>query len=360
MDASYRRRRGYGYWPVTTQEPLALLDRLPYPLSSLWVPLWFRRWGLPLWFLLLAAIDMRGFYGWYGFDSQLYYRATTVWLAGGDPWSVFMARFDNVAHFAAPPTTVILLAPFTLLPEWLFVPFWAVVSAAGAVFVVRTLRLPWWWLLFPPFLEGIVGGNPSIVLLALLLAPAPVLSALAPLLKTYAILPIIGERQWRPLVVAGILTLLSVLITWRASAQYLGEFGTISARLTVEAKGGWSAYGTPLMLPLAVLLGLLAVIDLKAAGWLIVPALWPATEFHYATLALPVANPWLGLTLAIPFVWSLKVQPIAIGIYAAWRIWRDFPSLRYRLLRRQPAVGLGHADSPSAPGHESSLITPAE
>src|SRR6185437_11687160 len=88
------------------------------------------------------------------------------------------------------PTSVVLFAPATLLPESLFVAAWVLLSAASAVFVVRRVGLPIWWLLFPPLLEGVWSGNPGVVLMALLVAGHPVLGAVGSVLKIYALVPL--------------------------------------------------------------------------------------------------------------------------------------------------------------------------
>ena len=36
-----------------------------------------------------------------------------------------------------------------------------VLAVVGAVATIRLLRLPWWWLLFPPLVDGIWNGNPQ-------------------------------------------------------------------------------------------------------------------------------------------------------------------------------------------------------
>ena len=47
-----------------------------------------------------------------------------------------------------------------------------VLAVAGAVATVRLLHLPWWWLLFPPFLDAAWNGNPQNLLVPLILVGA--------------------------------------------------------------------------------------------------------------------------------------------------------------------------------------------
>ena len=60
----------------------------------------------------------------------------------------------------------------------------------------------------------------------------------------------------------------------------------------------------------------LARIDVRAAGWLVVPAIWPSTQFHYSTLAMPVMHPILAMGLALPLP---GLPLVVITIYAGWR-----------------------------------------
>jgi hypothetical protein len=81
-----------------------------------------------------------------------------------------------------------------------------------------------------------------------------------------------------------------------------------------ESQGGVSAtlFLDPRVLPLgeglaivgivAILVLLVAVRDVRSAGWLAVPLLWPAAEYHYATFALPIARRTSTWILAVPLV----------------------------------------------------------
>jgi len=152
------------------------------------------------------------FLGGLGTDAEIYHRATVAWLGGGSPWDATSAWGGNVYHFSALPSAVVLMAPFALVPEQLFVPGFVALQAGAAIYVIRRLHLAWWWLLFPPVALGIVAGNPSLLLLALLLAPHDILKFLAPTLKVYAVLPLLGERRWRPIAIAALFGLASFVI----------------------------------------------------------------------------------------------------------------------------------------------------
>ena len=51
----------------------------------------------------------------------------------------------------APPPTLLVLAPFAILPFGL--PLLILTCFVGAAATIRVLRLPWWWVLFPPLVE---------------------------------------------------------------------------------------------------------------------------------------------------------------------------------------------------------------
>src|SRR3954447_11887786 len=139
-------------------------------------------------YVLLLGIDA------IGVDARIYYRGSAAWLAGASPWdavaSYTVSYGTNYYHFAGLPTSVVLFAPATVLPEPVFVAAWVLLTAAAAVFIVRRLGLPAWWLLFPPLLEGTWSGNPGVVVMALIVAGHPVLGGIASLMKVYALVPL--------------------------------------------------------------------------------------------------------------------------------------------------------------------------
>jgi len=261
--------------------------------GSYLLPIWFAVWAvdasLPLLFL-----------GGLGTDAEIYHRATVAWLGGGSPWDATSAWGGGVYHFYALPPAVVLMAPFALVPEQLFVPGFVVVQAGAAIYVIRRLHLAWWWLLFPPVVLGIVAGNPSLLLLALLLAPHDILKFMAPTLKVYAVLPLLGERRWRPIAFAALFGLASFVIAPDLWADFVTGAVARARRLMVESGGGYNAYQYPVLLPLVgIAVLILARYDLKAAGWLSPIALWPASQLHWSTLAMPVMTPLLAVVLAV-------------------------------------------------------------
>jgi hypothetical protein len=261
-----------------------------------------------------------------GLDARIYYRGVANWLAGIDPWRADVVFNHHTFSYAGTPATTVLLAPAGLISEDAFVVLALALTAAAALWIVRRLDLSLWWLLFPPVSEVLFSANPQVVVLGLLLARGTVASAVATALKAYAAVPLLAERRIRAAVAGFVLTAATMIAAPSLWLSYLREFGTISARLAHQSDRGFSAFYYPLLaVPVAVLLLLLARRDRRAAGWLAVPALWPASEFHYSTFALPVMSPLLAFVLAIP---SQQLPPVAVALDAIRRLARPWVGRR--------------------------------
>jgi hypothetical protein len=279
---------------------------------------WFRRYWLALWFGVIFVIRLGAFVARgpaeVGFDARLYLDATRAWLAGGDPWSVVL----DGQRFAAPPPTLVPLAPLAVLPEALGVAIMLGLSVAGVVATVRLLRLPWWWLLFPPFLDGWWNGNPQTLLIPLILVGA---GPVAAFLKIYAIVPIALTLRWRALAVTGIALLITApFLPW---SEYLAKFGELSDVLATQSAGGLSATAIPWLIPIGVVA--LVVCGRERAAWLAVPVLWPSTQWYYSTLAVPAVTPIAAAILAFQLPGAPVVAAVAVAIEVGARSW---PTLR--------------------------------
>jgi hypothetical protein len=255
-----------------------------------------------------------------GIDATIYYRGVVAWLHGGDPWSAAVHVGGSAYHYAGSPVTTVLLAPAALLGEQQFTIAWLALTWAAAVWTLRRLRLPPWWLLFPPLAEALFSANPQVVVLALLLANGPLASAIATGLKVYAFLPLAGESRWRQIAIAVALNAATILVAPGLWLAYLQRFAAISNRLALESLHGLSAFSIPALLAvtlLALLVLALVVRDRRAAGWLAVPAAWPSSQFHYSTMALPVMTPLLAVLLAVP---QMQLPAIAIVLEIGRRL----------------------------------------
>jgi hypothetical protein len=256
-----------------------------------------------------------------GQDIRIYYRGVEQWLHGGDPWAGEVVVRHSVFSYAGSPATTILLAPSALFSEDQFTVLWLLLSALSAIAIIRWLRLPIWWLLFPPTAEALYSGNPQLVILMLLLAgaarPGVVADSIAVVLKVYAVIPLLGERRLRRVGLALVLTMATVIVAPSLWVHYAEQFGAISARLAQQSNNGYSAFYYPILLvPTVISIILLWRRDPKAAAWLAVPALWPSSEFHYSTFAQPVMTPLLAIPLAVPIQ---QLAPVAIMLYVLWR-----------------------------------------
>jgi hypothetical protein len=99
---------------------------------------------------------------------------------------------------------------------------------------------------------------------------------------------------------------------------YLGLCGSISSRLESETQRGGSAFYFPVLLGVTVVaLLILALRDRRAAGWLAVPAVWPSSQFHYSTMALPVMSPLMAVLLSLPMA---RFAPVAIIVEVVRRL----------------------------------------
>jgi len=141
----------------------------------------------------------------------------------------------------------------------------------------------------PPLVAAVWSGNPHIVVVALLLGRA---AFLAPILKIYGAVPLIGERRWSALLLSGALVAVTVVAAPGLWRDYLTQAADVSARLVAQA-GPMSAYGFPILMALVAFV-LALLFSRRELGWLAVPALWPGTEFIYSSMALPVITPGAG------------------------------------------------------------------
>jgi hypothetical protein len=246
-----------------------------------WIVDRFADWVLLPYFVAFCAPMVVYFvsHGLVGIDARIYAHAASTWISGGDPWRAPVEGF----LFAAPPPTLLPFLPFALLGETLSAVLWVSGSLVAGILLIRRLGLPGWWILFPPLVNGILGGNPDVVLVALLVMGGTGGAVIATFLKIYALVPILGERRWRPLLVTGGALLVTVpLLPWHT---YLHDWDEIAATLGSQSLlvGGYPTVWLVVATAIA-----LAGLGARSAGWLAVPALWPSFQPHYSMLALPV------------------------------------------------------------------------
>ena len=236
---------------------------------------------LPLWFILSSSLTLYQFasQNLLGIDARLYRFAAIRALSGGDPWAV---HADGTA-FAGPPPTLLLYLPSALLPE-----------VVSTVLIVghRARRRD---------LGGPQARAPAVV--AVLPAPlrgrhrrqsrrpgagarcsCPVRCAgVAAGLKVYALIPLALARRWTALAVASRRGCREPAAPARVPGQPpLGVDRPRPADGPSAAPGGpgWSSRRSSPWWPLRR----------RGAEWLVVPALWPNTQRHYAAMSLPAVR----------------------------------------------------------------------
>ncbi|MGO9179226.1 MAG: hypothetical protein ACLQBX_02490 [Candidatus Limnocylindrales bacterium] len=250
-----------------------------------------------------------------GRDARIYQAATRAWLSGGDPWT---ASYRGTL-FAGPPLSLLPLAPFAWLPPGTFVVLMMLASAVAAVYALRVLGLPAWWLLFPPLVQGIAEGNPNVIVLALLVSGSRLGGTVAVLFKVYAAIPLLLLGRWRALGLSFVVVIVTLpVLPWGAFVSH-DVVGTLSR----QSVGGWSAWVWLPLVPVALVA--LVAVGRRRAAWWATPALWPETQFHYSLLALPAITPLSAAVLAIP-VHGLPA--VALAVAAVERQLRDFVSPR--------------------------------
>ena len=119
----------------------------------------------------LSLRDLFTYYP-YGVDLEIPLRAASRWVAGGQPYlpEAFSVPSGPDLPFLYPPATLPFVAPLLAIPRIVLFPAWTTLCICAGAFACRRLSLPWWLvpiaLAWPPFAEGILGGNIQIVLFA--------------------------------------------------------------------------------------------------------------------------------------------------------------------------------------------------
>jgi hypothetical protein len=279
-------------------------------LDVAWIREQIQRHGLFVWFLANSVVaiaysarDTALLY----FDARLYLMATQAWLGGGDPWDVQLAG----NYFAAPPPSLLPLAPLAPLPLDLGVAIIALACFAAAIATVRLLGLPWWWLLFPPLVQCLLSANVHALLIPLILLR---LGWLATLLKIYAVIPVAILGRWGALLLAIVLLVITIpILPW---AAYISQAGEISARLAEQTKHD---IPLPVLLAIAPAVGIgLLLIGRERAAWLAPLALWPSQQYYYGTLVMPTRSQIAAAIIAWPTTGS-GIIAVAVLALIEWR-----------------------------------------
>ena len=203
---------------------------------------WLRRRWLLLWFL---TVDTLWFVQWASLGAaagnvRTYHAATQVWLSGGDPWAQSYPTPFGEQWLISPPPGLVPYALTSRLPVEAAMVVWVAIAAIAAVWVVRRIGLPLWWLAFPPLAFDVFWGSVDVLALAVVLGP---LAWLGAAVKPTVGGAIIADRRWRQLVGVGLALAASVaVLPW---GTYLGHARDLAQRGLDQSHGGYSAAGLP-------------------------------------------------------------------------------------------------------------------
>jgi hypothetical protein len=273
---------------------------------------------------------------WIGIDASLYAAASAAWVNGSDPWAVTLVG----VYYSAPPPTLLAFLPFIWMPPLAVSGLWVVGSFALGLLAIRSLKLPIWWIAFPPLVDGMLAGNPDVAVLALLVIAGGRLGALAPFFKIYALVPMIGERRWRQVGLTAALLLATLFVlpwgVWFAELPVITKHLADTSRTT-------SVYGRPILMAIAAVA--LLALGTRRAGWLAVPLLWPSTQLHYGAIAIPGLTPFLALAWCVPVpeVWLASTCVVAAVLWVSPRTGDS----RKRFERVTRALRVDRTDHPS-------------
>ena len=263
----------------------------------------FARIGLPAWFVVIDLL-------WIvrpevlAIDARHYQRAASAWLAGGDPWAVT----ESGVPFAAGPHTLLFYAPTSVLPLSVAVALWMILGLAAAVWMIRRLEVPIWWIAFPPLAHALWNGNPQSIVLALLVAGGTIAAIAAVGLKLYAAVPLVFRPRQLILVVIA-LAITVPLLPWQL---YLEDGAGVTSHLGSAWNG--SAWRLPILIPPTLLS--LWILRHRDAEWFAIPAVWPATQFYYVSMAMPavIAEPLAAAALALPVPLMTPVLVMVLAV----------------------------------------------
>ena len=225
-----------------------------------------------------------------GSHANIYTAAAAALLQGADPWAVG----PPAAVFAGPPPMLLPFVPFIGLPVDVTRLLWFVGDLLMAAWVLRRLKMPAYWLAFPPLFDAIVLGHIEVLVLAAIVIGGA-FSGIAAAIKPYAVLPLIAERRWPALFFAAVVVVATFpVLPW---TRFLAEYGAINATLARQDVGD-SVFGDPVLMVVAA--GALLALGPRRGLWLAVPILWPYAQPIYKSMTIPVLAPVLALFWALP------------------------------------------------------------
>jgi hypothetical protein len=239
-----------------------------------------------------------------GSHALIYTDAARAWLSGGNPWTVGPPS----AVFAGPPTMLLPFVPFVPLPGDLTRLIWVGGSAILAVYVLRRLRLPGWWIGFPPIFHAILLGHPEVLVLWLLVIGG-LPSGLGPVIKPYGGLPLVAERRWTAIALG--LLIVAATAPFLPWPQFISELSSIAETVRTQTNGD-STFGAPVLMGIAVVA--LGLLGFRRALWLATPLLWPGAQPIYKVISVPAMTPVIAVFWALPVPIAAAIHATLIGV----------------------------------------------
>ena len=207
---------------------------------------------------------------------------------------------------------LLLFVPFVPLPSELTRLIWVAGSLVLAIWTIRRLGLPGYWIGFPPIFQAIFLGHPEVLMLWLVVAGGAV-AGLGAAIKPYVGLPLLAERRWMAFVVAAVALLVTIpILPW---SLFIQDLPMITANLARQSHGD-SVFGSPILMIVAIVA--LAALGLRRGLWLAGPVLWPSAQPIYKTVTTPALSPAMAILWAIPLpgftLGAVIVEAIALRV----------------------------------------------
>jgi len=210
--------------------------------------------------------------------------------------------------------------PFVGVPHDLTRIVWVVGMALVLVWTLRRLHLPAYWIAFPPFVQAVILGHPEILVLALLVIGGS-FAGLAALIKPYAGVALLAERNVRGLAVAAVgLLVLFPFLPWM---QFFNELPFISSTLARQSHGD-SVFGQPVLMVIGAVA--LLSLGLRRGLWLSVPVLWPYAQPIYKVMTVPFLSPLVALLWALPIPAATLLGVVAEAVLLQLASRRSLPA----------------------------------
>ncbi len=269
-------------------------------------------------------------------DIEIPLRAAERWIHGSQPYlaSGFTAPVGYSLPFLYPPVMLPFLAPLTWLPREIVWVGWSGGVIAASVFALRRLGTPWLLvapvLAWPPFAEGILGGNVQVVLVAAFIAvfvPGPwpridrgadlragVLAALVPAFKVsqphawFGLLRVRPRAAWFGAIAAGAVAAATLpLVGLQLWLDWLEQ-------VRRAADPAWTLGGASLAAGFPATLGL-AVLGATVAATFIVPRARIAAWIGMLTVLGAPSLRLFGVLFLLPALVRIRLE---IALVAAF------------------------------------------